>query len=300
MGRLNVSIPDDLAPLVSKWRRRINLSEICSDALRSELLGVESHRSARPLLAALRKPTQLEATLARRFELVDVHVVPERVPEDQLRPILGRAAADYLNQHLSEGSVLAVAGGRQSWCVVENMTPRNLGITIQALGFRQNDPLLLNAHANTLVTLLWLLFSPRGVARLVGSEPDEMFRGNAPLAPQPRYFVVGSCGPFGASCPLANLLDDQTTDTLLARGAIGDVLYTFFDTAGGSIGLPRTGDESVLTAAQLQTLSDRTDSRVVLVAGGSDKTELMQRALEAKLCNVLVTDTETARRLIST
>jgi DNA-binding transcriptional regulator LsrR (DeoR family) len=301
MGRLNVSIPSDLAPLVSKWRRRINLSEICSEALRAELLGIESHRSPRPLVAALRQPTELEAALAARYGLADVLVDPEPHSGDrQLRQALGRLAAEYLNQRLGDGSVLAVAGGRQSWCVVENMGPRNIEVTIQALGYRQNDPQVLNAHPNTLTTLLWLLFSPRATARLVGSDPHAVVDGALPLRERPTYFVIGSCAPFARDCPLARLLAAETTEALLSAGVRGDVLYNFFDAAGRPVDAPAQAEQSVLSRSTLGALSARADSRVVLVAGGSEKAELIRRAMEAQLCNVLITDAPTARRLLGT
>lgn len=299
MGRLNVSIPSDLAPLVSKWRRRINLSEICSDALRAELLGIESHRSPRPLVATLRKPSDLEAALAVRYGLVDVIVDPEPHSGDRhLRQALGRLAAEYLNQRLSDGAVLAIAGGRQTWCVVENMGPRNIEVTIQALGYRQNDPQVLNAHPNTLTTLLWLLFSPRATARLVGSDPREVLDVARPVQTQPTFFVVGSCAPFARDCPLARLLAADTTEALLSAGVRGDVLYNFVDANGHPIDAPVQTEQSLLSRHTLSALSARPDSRIVLVAGGAEKAELIRRAMEAKLCNALITDAPTARQLL--
>lgn len=299
MGRLNVSIPADLAPLVSKWRRRINLSEICSDALRAELLGIESHRSPRPLVATLRQPTDLEAGLAAQYGLLDVIVDPQPHSGDRhLRQALGRLAAEYLNQRLSDGSVLAIAGGRQSWCVVESMGPRNIEVAIQALGYRQNDPQVLNAHPNTLTTLLWLLFSPRATARLVGSDPREVLDIALPVHAQPKYFVIGSGAPFARDCPLARLLTSKATEALLAAGVRGDVLYNFFDATGHPIDAPVQTEQSVLSRQTLSALSARPDSRIVVVAGGSEKAELIRRAMEAKLCNVLVTDAPTARQLL--
>lgn len=300
MGRLNVSIPSDLAPLVSKWRRRINLSEICSDALRTELLGIESHRSARVLVAALRKPTDLEAGLATRYRLLDVVVDPQPHSGDRhLRQALGQLAAEYLNQRLSDGSVLAIAGGRQSWCVVENMGPRNIEVAIQALGYRQNDPQVLNAHPNTLTTLLWLLFSPRATARLVGSDPGQVLDAGAPLRERPRYFIVGSCAPFARGCPLSRLLTAETTDALIRAGVSGDVLYNFFDAAGRPIDAPAQADQSIVPLHTLALLSARSDARIILVAGGPEKTALIRHAMEAQLCNALITDAPTARQLLA-
>ena len=300
MGRLNVSIPDDLVPLVSKWRRKINLSEICAQALRYELTAVESHRSAAALLAKIHRPASpLEQRLTERYGLADVRVSGEPVEHEAgLRESLGSMAADYLGQQLGTGAVLAIAGGRQSWCIVQRLSPRPLEISIVALGYRQNDPHVLHAHANTLTTLLWLLFSPRAVARLVGSDAEEVLNAALPVQPHPKYFVVASCAPFAAGGPLARLLGEEITSRLLAKGVVSDFAYNFFDKHGRLVPIAIPGDQSILSAGCLSMLSRRSDVRVVLVAGGHEKLRAMRLALEAKLCNTLVTDTATAQNLI--
>jgi len=302
MGRLNVSIPDDLAPLVWKWRRKINLSEICAQALRAELMAVESHRSAAALLATLHRPAnELEQRLKQCYGLAGVRIGADAEgTEPGVRDALGAAAAEYLSQTLRAGAVLAIAGGRQSWCIVQHLGPRPLEISIVALGYRQNDPHVLHAHANTLTTLLWLLFSPQAVARLVGDDPEQMLNVSLPVQPQPKYFVVASCASFSSGSPLARLLGDETSRALLANGATCDFAYTFFDTRGRPLDVPVPGDQSILSARCLSLLSKRADARVVLVAAGREKLRAMRFALEARLCNTLITDTATARSLIGT
>lgn len=300
MGRVNISIPDDLAPLVSKWRRKINLSEICTQALRHELTAVESHRSAVGLLTKIQRSTsKLEQQLADRYALVEAVVAKGDARDDRdLRDSLGHQTAEYLNQRLSTGAVLALAGGRQSWCVVQHLGPRQLEITVVALGHRQNDPHVLHAHANTLATMLWLLFSPRASARLVGGNPEEILNPSLPVESYPKYFVVGSCAPFGVGSPLARLLGDASSSLLLSRGASSDFLYNFFDKNGRPVAASLPGDQSIISAGCLSLLSKRPDTRVLLVAGGREKMGAIRSSLEARLCNVFVTDTATAQKLL--
>jgi DNA-binding transcriptional regulator LsrR (DeoR family) len=299
MARVNISIPADLAPLVSKWRRKINLSEICAGALRSELQAVESHRSARPLLRALRKKSPLEQQVAERFNLREAWVSSD-APEDEgsVREVLGELAADYLDRNLSDGCVLAIGGGRQSWCVVEHMRPRQIDVDVVALGYRQADPHLLNVHPNTLVTILWILFSPRARAWLVGNQPADIFD----LGSQPRrsrsYFVVGSCSSFNRESGLARLIGPGDTKTLLSQEVTGDFLYNFFDSKGQIVDFGFSAEQSTLSASELRYLSGRDDSRVVLVGGGKEKAATIKKTLEAGLCNVLVTETAMAQALV--
>ncbi len=297
MARLNISLPEDVYALAVKWRRRVNLSEICARALRSELEAAESHRSAQALFSALRSPSTLERTLAVRYKLSEV-VVPEITQDTtDVREALGNAAATYLNRYLCDGSLLAIGGGRQMWCVVKNLTPRQVSVRITGLGIRQNDPQVLHAHANTLTTLLWLLYSPRAKAQLVGEALDTVWTSDLPSAPYPKYFVVGSCGPFNATCPLANLLGEEAATHLLKQQVCGDFLYCFFDQDGRLAPAPPLPHQSILPVDLLQRLSLRADARVILVAGGLEKLKIIKFALTVGMCNVLITDPATTQRL---
>ncbi len=300
MARLNISIPSELAPLVSKWRRKINLSEICAAALKSELTAVESHRSALPLLRKLRRPTGLEQALVERFCLRESWVMGEELKDEhQIREGLGVLAADYLNRSVCQGSVLALGGGRQSWCVVEHMSPRQLELDIVALGYGQSDPHLLHAHPNTLITILWLLFSPKARAWLIGTDLKKLFgAASASSDGVSRYFVMGSCAPFEKDSSLARLLGTQATKTLFSQNVTGDFLYSFFARDGRPIELSFSGESSVLSTNELLSLSKRGDARVILVAGGKHKAVTIRRTLEAGLCNVLITDSITAQWLL--
>ncbi len=64
-----------------------------------------------------------------------------------IRETLGELAANYLNGYLCDGSLLAIGGGRQMWCLVRSLKPRRLSVTITGLGIGQNDPQVLHAHS---------------------------------------------------------------------------------------------------------------------------------------------------------
>src|SRR5688572_29576638 len=219
MARINISVPDELHRRASDWRKHLNLSDICAQAIRSELDALEFHRNLGNVLDALRPPSDLERLVASRFKLVDVIVSEGALDSVTMRDKLGELTADYLGRCLSDGSVIGIAGGRQMWCVIRNITPRQLDITITALGIGQNDPRVLHAHSNTLTTLLWLLFSPRAIAHIVGWEQGSAsVWSKLPSFEYPKYFVVGSCGSFEATSPLASLLGEELTNHLLETG----------------------------------------------------------------------------------
>src|SRR5260370_20785529 len=188
--------------------------------------------------------------------------------EPQIREGLGALAADSLNRNLTHGSVLALGGGRQSWCVAEHMSPRHLEVDIVALGYRQADPPLINAHPNTLITILWLLFSPKARAWLIGSDLKELRGPASANSASARYFVVGSCAPFETDSGLARLLGAEATRSLFAQNVAGDFLYNFFAKEGKLIDLKFSAECSVLTSNELWSLSRQPDANVDWVAGG--------------------------------
>lgn len=298
MARLNIYLPDELYNLADKWRGKINLSEVCARALREELGAIESYRGIYGLLDNLRTPSPLEKALARRYGLVDV-LVCEADEGSDIREALGGIAARYLDSHLCDGSLLAIGGGRQMWCVVRNLLPRRVRTVLTALGIRQNDPQVLHAHANTLITILWLLYSPRSEAHLIGTTAfHTIWSDNLPHADHPKYFVAASCGHFDRNTPFAQLIGAEASDELLRNAICGDYAYLFFNNKGQIIESLKTECRSILTAPKLQELSRRSDARVLLVAGGEEKRRIVHFALEAGLCNVLITDTLNANYLL--
>jgi DNA-binding transcriptional regulator LsrR (DeoR family) len=301
MARLNISIPDDLYTLTLKWRSRVNLSEVCARALQQELEALEIHRNLGELLSMLQPPTALERAVVARNGLSEALVADASPNSSDGREVLGQLAAKYLNRYLCDDALLAIGGGRQMWCVVRNLTARHLRISITGLGVGQNDPRVLHAHSNTLTTLLWLLFSPRSEAQIVGQNDvdiNSVWNDDLPTVDRPKYFAIGSCGPFGPACHLVGLLGEEATRYLLEMNVCGDYLYQFFDVRGNLVPTPPINHKSILPADLLRRMSRRSDSRIILVAGGSDKLTTIKFTLAAGLCNVLITDSETAQYLL--
>ena len=299
MPRLNIYLPAEVYELANRARDSANLSEICARAIRDELEAAASHRVAPSLGTLLRVPTPLEARLARRFGLAEALIVDTAADENAAREALGRAAAQYLDRHLVDGAQLAIAGGRQSWCVARNLAPRRLRLDITALGFGQADPQLLHVHANTLTTLLWLFYSPRSTAHLIGAgAAPSPWSVPLPKSDEVSYFLVASCAPLDRRAPFARLIGDEAVDSLIGDGAVGDFAYLFFDRAGKLVPGPATAPQAVISAPSLRALAKRADARLLLVAGGAEKLAMMRATLKLGLANMVVTDIETAECLL--
>jgi len=298
MPRLNVYLSEDVYALAKRRRDSANLSDICARAIRDELSANETYRSAAGLLAKLRSPSDIELELAKRFGLKDVRVAGI-TDASETRDAIGRAAAKYLDWIVCDGSLLACAGGRQMWCMVRNLSPRRVRTTITALGLHRADPQLLHAHPNTLATLLSLLYAPRSAAHVIGETGGaDAWRSSLPMRPHPSYFVISSCSLFERESQFADLLGHTAADRAIKLGACVDFAYNFLDEHGNEISLPIDSPAFKLGLQALKDLSKREDARVVLVAGGIEKSGAINTALKTTACNTLITDTITAARLI--
>ncbi len=297
MARLNVYIPDEVKVLAEKWRGQINLSQVCVESLRRELEALEFHRRLGSVLSPLKQRNPVEARLMRSYGLTEAYVIEDASAEMDTREALGEFGAKYLNHYIADDSRLAVAGGRQVWCAVKNLTARQSGVSITATGIGQSDPRILHAHPNTIATILWLLYSPKATAQIITEGSQIIWPVDPEISKHPRYFLFGSCARFSPDGSLAQIAGPQSTNELLKRRVFGDYFYNFFDRKGNILPVPKSDRQMIFPASTLQSLSKRPDARLVLIAGGREKKEVIQLVLKNRMCNVLITDSKTGEWL---
>jgi DNA-binding transcriptional regulator LsrR (DeoR family) len=105
---------------------------------------------------------------------------------------------------------------------------------------------------------------------------------------------IGAIEPSRLLAASGNVFASKELELLRAHGAVGDICLRFFDGLGERVVTPLDGRVIGMELAQLRRVT-----RVVGVAGGSRKTAAIRGALAGGLINVLITDSNTARRLIS-
>jgi len=174
-------------------------------------------------------------------------------------------------------------------------------MSISALGFGHVDARFPHLHANALVTLLSLIYAPNSQPLLVGSPtfPSAWSLDTPPHDEDLRRVIVGSCAPFDPKSPYAEVLGPEITQLLVDEGVVGEFLGVFL-TADGRAIEPYVPAATVshISSADLREHAKRNDTFVVLAASGKPKHQIMQRVLEAELCNMLVTDEATAGALL--
>lgn len=108
--------------------------------------------------------------------------------------------------------------------------------------------------------------------------------------------ILQSVGPVDSTALLYlhGHLSDNDLQTLRHAGAVGDALGHYFDASGKPVA---TITDDLMIGLDLADLKAVTWS--VLIAGGEDKTDSIQAALAGGFFNVLITDDQTARSLLS-
>jgi DNA-binding transcriptional regulator LsrR (DeoR family) len=299
--RLTIYVPDDLAHALKRHPGKLNVSQVCADALRAQLEARGTLDSLEGLFTALfNDPWTVEADLMRKFGLRRVVAPPFGKDVPPVDAVAGWAST-YLNEGLFEGVHLALGGGNQMWQIARRLEPRSLGLPVWALGFRDVDRELPNVHPNALVTLLAMLYGSRTKARLVGDPEFKkywVYPSQSPPGKELKRMIVASCSMFDADSPWARLLGEDITTFLEEEHVLGDFLGLFI-TPDGRILEPYPGSmtQSHIGAADLERFAKREDTLVMLAAAGGHKVKLIRQVLTMGLCNAVVTDEATARAL---
>lgn len=219
---------------------------------------------------------------------------------------LGPAAAACLARCLQGKEVVALSWGTAVLSVVNALSPMNLPDVrvVQFLGGL--GELEAETHGAELA---------RRMAQALGAKPrlihapgivkDKIVRDALAMDPQVADTLelagradvalvgIGVFEPDATLLSSGNALTAEETDSLRSSGVAGDIALQFFDSEGRKVRHP-INDRIVGTDL------DRIKQipRVIGVAGGQAKTRVIRAALRGGLINVLVTDDQTAKRLL--
>lgn len=104
---------------------------------------------------------------------------------------------------------------------------------------------------------------------------------------------IGTCEVVAPLTEGDNFFTTEQFEIARKKGAVGQVNLRFIDSAGQAV---MTGLDDLVIGVTLEQL--RNAKRKVSVAGGEDKFEAIRAALRGGWVDTIVTDTNTARRLI--
>ncbi len=254
--------------------------------------------------------TDLEEALGAAFGLRDA-IVADCVGDDDDESItrdIGRAAAYYLETTLNQGECIGISSWSSTILAavdVMRQIPRPIDArVIQILG-GAGEPQA-KVHAAYLASRLAELV--RGKATFLpapglvdSAEVRQILLNDSSIREVIKLFDeitlalvgIGTVEPSPLLASSGNIFSTEELETLRENGAVGDILYRFFDAEGHLVQTPLAERVTGMDHDQLRRVK-----RVVGIAGGARKFAAIRGALNGKLINVLITDRFTAERLV--
>jgi deoxyribonucleoside regulator len=268
---------------------------------------------------------RLGEELKRRYDwLQDAYVISYADDLVFLRRMLGKAAAQYFEDAVTDSATVAIGGGDTMYEMVMALPQEERNVFLVPTAIIDSGPVLTHIDPTVLLTILWVRsgrkpghahfatglplnkplsrqklkeeyedFSRRRAVQEVLAEMkrvDFMFASLGCLKPDPAYEKL-------SSRPHKYLLDNlKLTEAALVReGAVGDVNYSFFNEEGGTS--PEWNIFPSLGVDQLREMVKA--KKKVVVAVGSYKLPALKAALKGRLFNTLITDEVAAKELLN-
>lgn len=296
---------------------RIKVSRLLREAREADVVQIR-------IVGAEDGAVDLERALEARYGLDEVVIATpdtDRAPDDAaktagvdpgaviaqdraLQSALGEVAARCLVRGLGGDETVALTWGTTLRAVVNALPPQDWPAlrVVQALGGLGHPAAdvygadLVHRMAQAFGARARILAAPGIVARPEVRDAllaDRQIADTLALATRADIALVGIGCPSPTSVVRqARVLRSETVAELSTLGAVGDIGLRFFDAEGQPVVHAINGRIIGLTLAQFAQVP-----RVIGVAGGGEKVQVVRAALRGGLIDVLVTDLRTARQL---
>ena len=249
---------------------------------------------------------ELEKKLEEKYGLRQVLVVDGSDDKDTLESALGSSAARYLQYVIKDDSIVGVSMGSTLHHMVSALqkAPAERVTYVPLVGGMGR--LRMELHANSLAEKMSRLgdgtFTPlhapaRVSSTLVRDElmKEESVQDAVKLMNRIDVALVGIGYPNEHSAIKATgYYKENEIESLVSRKAAGELCMQFYDIEGYTE--PYASDNAVI-GMDIHRLCKVPCS--VGIAGGKEKLSAIQGAINGKYINVLITDTECARALLS-
>lgn len=277
---------------------RMKVSRMLSKALKEKVVQIKIN----PPTA---KYHHLESVIEAKYGLSEVVVVePGTNKINDVIESIGKATAEYLNGRIQGNEIIALSWGNTLRSMVNELNAGNFPNLqiVQMLG-GLGDP---NAefHGADLTRRMAEKYSAK--PRLIHAPGilkskefcDELIndiqvKNTLKLAAKADIAIVG-IGLLGA-LPFHkySILSEEDEKLLAKNNVVGDIALRFFNDKGQYVSSEI--DERVLgiSVSQLKKIP-----RIIGIAGGAEKVNVIKSALKGNLVHILITDSYTARELI--
>ncbi len=247
---------------------------------------------------------ELESELKSAFGFREAVVVPEPVRPENITKAIGVATGMYVSDALEDDMTVGVGWGATLYESLATLAPRELE-NVQVISMLGG---IVQARRFNPAEFAWQF------ARVVGAD-CYLFQAPAVVdSPETREALIERCGlkdifrraerldmalvSVGTLAPSStafrfNLISDEERAELLRLGAVGDMLFNFYDRDGNLLDHPVNRRTMSLPIAQIRGVPLR-----VIASGGNEKVDCLLGAIKLADCNVLITNETTARELL--
>jgi deoxyribonucleoside regulator len=248
---------------------------------------------------------ELEKQLKAKFNLADAVVVPEPANPEATAKSIGAAAGIYVTEQLHNDFCLGVGWGATLFESLQTLSRRELsGVEVVSLlggivqAKRFNPAEFAWQFANTVGADCYLLAAP---AIVDSAETRDALINRCGLhevldRSRKMDMVLVSVGTMAENSTAFRMgfISEAERQSLIKKGAVGDLLYNFFDANGKLLDHPMNSRVMSMPIDKLKKVPKR-----VMISGGLDKVEALFAALKLIEANVLITSEATAQALLN-
>jgi len=246
--------------------------------------------------------------LQSKYDLMEAIVADVNCPitYESVSQTLGIAAAEYFRRVVRDGNVIGLTWGAALASMVEHLDHEKKPncLVVQLVGGLGSPNT--NTHATDLVTKMAMALGAKislmpapGVVSSVDSAKlllaDHQIRQALDLVKKTDIAFVGIGATINNPFLLRHeeIITKEEMEILQSKGAVGDISLHYYDNEGMEI-------DSEFHRRVIGTSYDviKKIPRVVGIAGGHEKYQAILGAIQGKVINTLITDQQTARKLL--
>ncbi|MPQ43815.1 sugar-binding transcriptional regulator [Clostridium tarantellae] len=247
---------------------------------------------------------EIEQQLMEKFNLKKAIVLNNNfLPGDEISHSLGKLGAEYLENIINENTIMGILWGKSISCAIKQLKPKQkLPITVlQVRGAAAKDnplidtPDLIRTVANIYNGKYKYLYAPLYIdndyaRKSLSQEPvinDTLFLANK------SNLVLTGIGTTDAVFA-SSLWSKYLMHDFKPKNAVGCIYGHVFDISGKLIDSPVNEKVVGIDLTTLLNVEER-----IGIASGKFKSEAILGALRGKFINVLITDEDTASKIIN-
>lgn len=247
----------------------------------------------------------LEEKLKKQYGLAGAVVVPTPPDQALIPQVIATAAGAALAERLQDGMSVGVGWGRTLRLSLQSVPRRSLKrLSVVSLlgGLTRGSAMNPHETASHLADLLDAQCYYVAAPALTDTESTRDLLIAQPMLRE--IFERGekvdlaflSVGELSHSCTMTRvgLVSRSEVDDLAAAGAVGDICAHWIDDRGRLVDHPLNSRAVALPPQKLRAIPC-----VVIASGGLSKTAVIRGVLKGSMCNVLITDEQTAAAVLA-